>query len=240
MGNKLDQKIVLLKKNLEASILKAGNSAIGFSGGLDSTIILALSDFKLKPFTVGFPGSHDLERSRYVSDELGFRLREIILDRQDLEYSIPALRALDPNITHSEMGYELVLYHLLERCPEDTVVTGQGADEIFYGYRRFMEDPGLTNASHLDKLFHFTLPREIKIANQKSKRLVTPYLDPELVRIFSGLPRDLNVSGGTNKIMLRTLAKEIELPEDVWSFRKKAAQYGSGIQPYIRKILGSY
>jgi asparagine synthase (glutamine-hydrolysing) len=239
VGNKLDQNISFLRKNLEASIIKAGKSAIAFSGGLDSTILLALSEFRLKPYTVGFPDSHDLERSRHVADELGFRIVEIVLDIQDLKRSIPALKALDPKITNAEMGYELVLYHVLEGCSEDTLVTGQGADEIFYGYRRFMDDPGLTNAGYLDKLFHVTLPREVRIADQKSKRLLTPYLDPELVRNFSALPRELNVSGGVNKIMLRTLAMGIGLPEEVWAFRKKAAQYGSGIQPYIRKIMGS-
>lgn len=227
-----------MKDSLQRGILEAESSAIAFSGGLDSTLLLAISGYRLKPYTVGFPDSHDIMRSRHVADELGFSVKEIILDHLILTESVRELKTIDPKITQAEIGYELVLYHTLSGSQEPRLVTGQGADEIFYGYRKFLDSPGLTNAGHMEKLYHVTLPRELKIAEHFAKSIITPYLEPALVQAFSGLSRDLNIENGLNKIMLRELARQIGLPRDIWSFRKKAAQYGSGIQAQLRKISG--
>lgn len=215
---------------------RQGEAALAFSGGLDSTLLMALSMYRLKAYTVGYSDSHDIERARHVSDLLGFRIREIILDDQDLREAISVIRTIDPSIGRSEIGYEIVLYYTLSGIKEDHLVTGQGADEIFYGYRRFIDNPDLENGEYLDRLLHKTLPRENDIAAGFSKSLVTPYLEPVIVNAFSGLPRDVNVNGNVNKIQIRNLAKESGLPEEIWGFRKKAAQYGSGVQKRLNRV----
>ena len=232
----LDESISLLENIIRASLGKQKDAALAFSGGLDSTLLMALSGYRLKPYTVGYSDSHDIARARHVSDLLGFRAREIILDNSDLTEVVSAIMAIDPSIGRQEIGYEIVLYYTLSEITEDHLVTGQGADEIFYGYRRFIDNPGLVNDGYLEKLFHKTLPREKNIAGIFSKHLVTPYLDPVIVKTFSGLPRDVNVIGNVNKIQIRNLARNAGLPEEIWGFRKKAAQYGSGVQKRLNKV----
>ena len=215
-------------------------SALAFSGGLDSTLLLALSGYTLKPYTVGFSDSHDIARSRYVAELLGFKINEILLDDCDLAEAISVLKSIDPSIGRPEIGYELVLYYTLSEIGEDHLVTGQGADEIFYGYRRFVDNPDMVNGEHLDRLFRITLPRETAIAGFFSKSLITPYLDSRIVEKLSRLPRNVNIINGINKIQLRDLARNTGLPEEIWNFRKKAAQYGSGIQARLKKISDLY
>ncbi|MHB1709412.1 MAG: asparagine synthase C-terminal domain-containing protein [Thermoplasmataceae archaeon] len=215
---------------------KLGEAALAFSGGLDSTLLMALSGYRLKPYTVGYSDSHDIARARHVSDLLGFKVSETILDNRELMEAISAIRTIDPSIGRQEIGYEIVLYYTLSGIKEDNLVTGQGADEIFYGYRRFIDNPDLGNGGYLEKLLQKTLPRENHIAGIFSKSLVTPYLEPVIVKAFSGLPRDVNVIGNVNKIQIRNLAKIAGLPEEIWGFRKKAAQYGSGVQKRLKKV----
>lgn len=199
---------------------------------------MALSGYSLDPYTVGFSNSHDIARSRLVSEQLSFKVKEIILDDLDLNEGMSVLRSIDPSIGRSEIGYELVLYYALSEIMGPRLVTGQGADEIFYGYRRFIDNPGIDNREHLARLFGTTLPRETRIAKHFGKELATPYLDTRIMEKFSGMPREAHIAAGTNKILLRDLAKSTGLPEEIWGFRKKAAQYGSGIQARLKKISG--
>lgn len=213
------------------------NTAIGFSGGLDSTVLMAASDLSPKAYTVGVAGCTDFSNSRSASSMLGFHIEEIILsDSQILQYA-RLLRELDPEIENGEIGYEVVLATLLDNITEDTLITGQGADEIFYGYRRFIDDPSLTNKAHMEKLFKRTLPRESKLAEYFDKKLVTPYLSEEMLEATKLLKRGDNISAGTNKIVLREVAALLGIPAEIVGRDKKAAQYGSGVNRIILRSI---
>ena len=228
-----------LTESLKSEMVKynSGEYALGFSGGLDSTVLMVASGLSLKPYTVGFQNSRDLENSGKASGVLGFSSRNIILDDLDISRYVSDLRKIDGEISKSDMGYELILMILLDNIEEEFLVTGQGSDELFYGYRRFIDDPGLSNSGHLEKLYSVTLPREKKIAEYYGKSLITPYLSPEIVDIARDLPRYLNVEGERNKILLRSAAENLGIPDNIRETRKKAAQYGSGISRFLKKSL---
>lgn len=218
----------------ETSKYKSKAYALGFSGGLDSTILMAASGLALNPYTVGFASSKDMENATNAANALGFQLKKVILDDIDINEYIKIMKDIDSGISKSDMGYELVLMILLDRIEEDYLITGQGSDELFYGYRRFIDEPNLRNKHHLYKLYSDTLPREQKIADYFGKHLVTPYLNEEIVSIAQDLPKELNVDGERNKIILRNVAENLGIPERIRETRKKAAQYGSGISKFLR------
>ena len=178
--------------------------------------------------------SRDFENAVKASRLLNFTLNHIDLDEIDLKSYIEIVKEIDPDISNSELGYELVLTILLDRIPEKTVYTGQGADELFFGYRRFLDDPGLDNADHMNKLFTVTLPRELKIADYFGKTLKAPYLESNIAKLVAPLPREDHFAGETNKAILRAVASLKGLPPEIISLKKKAAQYGSGINKRIQ------
>lgn len=212
--------------------------ALGFSGGLDSTILLAASSFRLHGYTVGLPGSMDIENSRSAAEIFGITIQEIVISEDDVLSYGKTVRGIDPGITPQEIGYEIVLSALLDHIKEDVLFTGQGADELFYGYRRFIDDPGMDNSGHLKKLYEVTLKREKRIADHYGKVLVTPYLNREVVRIASGKGRESHISGHRNKIILREVAASLGIPPVLYERKKKAAQYGSGVSRVIRRHNG--
>ncbi len=216
------------------SQISSEDSAIAYSGGLDSTILLAFSGFRLKAYNVSSRVSRDFENAVKASGLLNFTLSHIDLDEIDLKSYIEIVKEIDPDISNSELGYELVLTILLDRIPEKTVYTGQGADELFFGYRRFLDDPGLDNAGHMNKLFTVTLPRELKIADYFGKTLKAPYLESNIAKLVAPLPREDHFAGETNKAILRAVASLKGLPPEIISLKKKAAQYGSGINKRIQ------
>ncbi len=224
---------------LSAIVEDSGSgTAIAFSGGLDSSVLMAASSMKLKAYTAGFPDSMDLKNSRESASFLGLNVTEIFLDVELVARYRDIVRRIDPGITPTELGYEIVLSAILDNVHEETVVTGQGADEIFYGYRRFLDEESLDNSAYLMKLHGRTLPREMKIAAHFGKQLETPFLHPQIVKLASSAPRSEHISQGRNKVLLRNAARLMGVPEAIAERPKKAAQYGSGVSKALRRIPG--
>jgi asparagine synthase (glutamine-hydrolysing) len=224
-------------RSLSLDISNASGSALAFSGGVDSSLLLWLSRGGLRPYTTGFPGSPDLKSASTAAALMGFSTVDILLDDQYTKNAASAIRKIDPGIPTAELGYEIVLYAILDHAPVERLVTGQGADELFYGYRAFIDNPLMSNERHLKDLFEVTLPRETRMAEEFSKTLLTPYLSPRILEISRSLGRDRNVIGSRNKSPLRDAAIAAGLPEEIAERPKKAAQYGTLVQKRLRAIL---
>ncbi len=110
------------------------------SGGIDSSAIVdelvRLDDSGIR--TYAFGGTEDdeeLERARFMADRLGTRHRSFVFDAARHHDHFDKLLAL-----HGEPVMALPLTHaygLFETIREDglkVVMTGHGADEVFYGY----------------------------------------------------------------------------------------------------------
>jgi len=118
-------------------------------------------------------------------------------------------------------------------------VTGQGADEFFYGYQKYERDPGLSNMPDIEKLKNITAPRENRLSDSYGKKIVVPYMNQDVIGIALNIPRDSHINKDGRKIILRSIAKRLGLPDEVVNLRKTAAQYGSGLQKVVRKTSGS-
>lgn len=211
-------------------------SALAYSGGLDSTVLAYLSGMKVRGYSVGTSNSRDagnIEEGRKI---LGIDLVRIHADEIDLDRYISILKEVDPSISRRDIGFEMVLAIVLDNIEEGTLITGQGADELFYGYHRLAEDASLTNEWHMNKLIKETFPREKAIADFFGKRLTTPYLDSGIDRILLPAGRNDHFAGEVNKAILRCAALELGLPEELAKVKKTAAQYGSGIMKRLKPL----
>jgi|YelNatPaOPRAMG01_1025707.scaffolds.fasta_scaffold01569_6 asparagine synthase (glutamine-hydrolysing) len=209
-------------------------SAIAFSGGLDSSILLYLSPKSIHPYVVGLPGSRDMLSARESAAMLERNVTAIEVTEDQILEAAFSIKKIDPEIVMTDLGFETVLYLALSEITEDILVTGQGADEIFYGYHRFLTVGGGTNLASIEKLLKITLPREKKIAESTGKKILTPYLDPAIMK-YSSLDMSVHIRNGKNKILLRSAGMKLGIPEAVCQKQKKAAQYGSGVDKVLRK-----
>lgn len=213
------------------------DSAFALSGGIDSSLLLIAIGKRNRAYSIGTEGSQDFAYADGLCRFLGTTLNKVTVDEDDILEASSIVKKIDPEIPFLDLGFETVLALLLSSIREDSLVTGQGADEIFYGYAKFSDGREENNLKSLTKLNSVTLPRERKIADYFGKTLIAPYMQNGIPEYFSGLHRNIHTSLEKNKIILREAGRMEGLPEKIFSRNKKAAQYGSGIKK-IQERLG--
>lgn len=115
------------------------------SGGLDSGIVLSLlakaSDRPVQTYSVGFDGPEaydEREYARLAADRYGADHHELVVSAADIGRLLPELVGrLNEPVTDPAMIPTWLLSEFARK--EVTVVlTGEGADELFAGYRRYL------------------------------------------------------------------------------------------------------
>ncbi len=210
-------------------------NALLFSGGLDSSVIAwILRD--CAPFTAytgGLEGSHDILWARRASTLLGIPIVAVVFGEEEVLRTAAWLYS-EYGLSVVEVSFEVPLVLLLRRVREKTVFTGQGADELFGGYRKYLDDPSLMNVD-LERVISITSRREMEIAGRMGKKLVMPYLHPEVVEVVSPIPPERRVAGGVRKRILREVAERMRMPREIVAKEKKAVQYGSGVMRVLKR-----
>lgn len=235
----------MLYEALEQSVRKRYHKpcAIAFSGGLDSSILAAIcKDAKL--YSVGMAGSHDIEQTRKAAEILGIpdnlTLHEITMG--ELESAIPdvirAIESPDPLM----VSIALPLYFAAKYASIDgvrVILSGQGADELFAGYKRYesLNPHDLEKAlrADLQNIARNNLERDDAVTMSNSVELRVPYLDKKVIELALQIAPELKIHNGIRKYILRRAASKL-LPEELAWKEKKAAQYSSGIYSAMEKL----
>jgi len=236
----LDQEAGMLVSYLKdyGQSVKAGETALLLSGGVDSSLLFSIFSKNVHPYTVFYGNSEDLREARMLCEHMGMDLKEIEMTRGDIRECAMGLRDIDPKISLLSLSYEIPLYMACRETEKKYVMTGQGADEIFYGYGKFRDGRETTNKSSIAKLVDETIPREIKITSKFGKVPLMPYMQKSIMERFANMPADQHMSGNMNKIIIRKACEIVGLPERTFLRPKKAAQYGSGIMKALREMKG--
>jgi len=117
------------------------------SGGLDSSLVVASMTHQtqkaVKTYSVGFENEHDFNELKYaqtVSKFLKSQHREIMVDAQMLNDLIPRLVKYQDDPVIDPAVLPTFVVSLFARQEVKVVLTGEGADELFGGYRRYSFD----------------------------------------------------------------------------------------------------
>lgn len=237
-----------MRKALEDAVrtaVRGKEVAIAFSGGLDSGILAALAKDHadgLVLYTAGTEGSHDVREARSSADELKTRLIHIPIEEHQIRDGLKEIISITGVKDPVTLSFELPLFFVCKNSKEKDILGGQGADELFAGYAKYigLDKSDLIRMLEEDKkkLRESTIECERKIAEHFGKTIHHPYLDAEVVKAVSDLgieaiiPTDGPMS---RKKVLREVAEMIGYP-GISSKGKKSAQYGSGSMAMINKI----
>lgn len=259
-GFDTDKAVRELRLVFEAAVRKwmVADVEIGsfLSGGLDSSAVaavaareLARAGRRLKTFAVGTPESPDLIAARRVAAHIGSDHFEQTFSADDLIEALPLvighMESADVDLVPSALPTHIV--STLARRHVKTVLTGEGADELFAGYTYHHTYAGKTRelaeelTRALGAMHNINLQRVDRITMALGLEGRTPFLDRDLIAFAQTLPASLkmkiNADGSTTEKWIFRKAVEDLLPTDIVWRTKAQFDEGSGSIDTLRVAL---
>lgn len=219
------------------------------SGGLDSSIIAALARpyvEQLHTFSVGTEGSPDLEAARLVARHLDTNHHEHVLTPDEVAAHLPriifALESFDQDLVRSAIPTYFTARLAAQHVK--VVLTGEGADELFAGYRYHRD---IVDDHHLRRelrrsvaaLHNLNLQRVDRMTMAHSLEGRVPFLDLGMIELALAIPAQLKLPTGRmpEKWILRAAVEDLLPPEVTWRDKEQFDE-GSGTVDLVAALIG--
>ena len=222
---------------LENAVRECKSDWIALSGGLDSSILAHLrKDQKPQTMTIitkDFLGT-DLTFAQIIAKHVGLSLSLIQVNMEEVLDSINETIKILGNFNDIEIRNSIVPYIYLTTLKNkgvNSVITGDGADELFGGYNFLLKksDNEIEDElKRIKKIMHF--PSK-DIARSLDMEVETPFLNEDMIKFSDELPvsKKINSKEGKKfgKWILRETFEEY-LPNNITWREKSPMQDGSG------------
>jgi asparagine synthase (glutamine-hydrolysing) len=217
--------------------LRSDEGVTALSGGVDSSLVAQCAGREC--VAVGLSDSHDLRQARHAAALLGLSCTYVTITPDEIEAAIPVVVAAIPKKEPVSTGIALTQYFIARWAGEQgyrRIITGQGADELFGGYSRYLQTATLAEDLARDIAgLQGQAARDQSVAALHGTYLSMPYLDVRVVRAALAIPAGEKVYNGHRKVPLRKVA-ERHIPRELAWNEKKAMQYGSGVWKVLRQL----
>ncbi len=194
---------------------------VAFSGGLDSGLVAAIAKdhaASVTLYTCGSLGSYDMIMAKDMSGELGLPWVHVPLSKDNVEDIIKEMIAATGTYDPFTLSYELPLFCVCRASGENTMLTGQGADEYFMGCAKYVDAPDgdyeMLKKAGVERLMNISVPCELRIARHFGLDLVYPYLDDGVISQVGKVdPSELRPADmDSRKSVLKAVARDLGYP----------------------------
>ncbi|MDR0461660.1 MAG: asparagine synthetase B [Nitrososphaerota archaeon] len=243
----------LLEQAVRARVAGLKEVAVAFSGGLDSGLIAYMASkcgVKVNLIHVSLENELETEAAFEASEKLDLPMQAHLFKERDVENTLPHVLDLIEEADPVKAAIGVSVYWTARKAQETgygVLLAGQGADEVFGGYQRYINDyykegrekVQQTLFNDVVKIHENNLERDKKICINFDVELLLPFCSFDLIEYVLGLPVELKfdqTQGSLRKLVLRKVALNLGLPVSIANKPKKAAQYSTGINNAVKRI----
>ena len=222
---------------LEKSCNLSESQLIALSGGLDSSI---LAHYIKKRESKGIAiisedfVSTDLTYCQIISKETNIPLTIYNVTTSEILEAVESTIKILKNFNDIEIRNNVVMYLAIKWAKENnykSIITGDGADELFAGYNFLVNKPENELDSEIKRvcsIMHF--PSQ-KIGEELKIKVESPFLDEELIKMAKEIPSNLKIKEEKEtrfgKWILRKTFENYLPSQIVWR-KKSPMQDGAG------------
>ena len=243
----------MLEHSVQTRVSGQKDIAVAFSGGLDSSVVAFLAkecNVNVHLIHVSLEGQSETYEARKAADELDLPLKVHLFTEEDVEKTVSKVVELieEPDPIKASVG--VPFYWNAQKAASEgfrVMLAGQGADELFGGYQRYVNEYILEGDEAVRKtMFHdvsliheSNIERDEKICGFHDVELRLPFASLQIAEFAMGLPTGLKIekrADSLRKVVLRKTAENMGLSKDIAEKPKKAVQYSTGINNALKKI----
>ncbi len=231
-------------ERIERALLEydCGYGCIAFSGGVDSSLLASMYDLPLLSITAS---RKDEEWLKHAAKLIGREVEILKVDEGDVVEAFNEVRKIIETDDFLQISIAVPIHMLMKYAKTlgySSIVFGQSADELFGGYERY-ERMSYTTLRHellkdVKEIGEKNLVRDVKVAYRNEIKLLTPYLQWDVIKLAVSIPPEMKVfrdgSRVVRKYALRRIAEKY-LPKEIAWRSKKAIQYSTGISKILKK-----
>jgi len=227
--------------------------AVAFSGGLDSSLMAVLAKTcgaNVHLISVGLESQPELEQAKQTASALELPISVQTHTVNDIESVLSKALWLVEEPNPWKVSIAIPFFWTAETASKlghRVLLAGQGADELFGGYRRYLSKYAQHGAEPLEKEMYRDVTQSYETNFQRDNpvcafhgvELRLPFADRQVVHFALSLPTELKIKSvhdNLRKRVLRRVAQNLGLPSLIVNRKKKAIQYATGVDKALRQL----
>ena len=227
--------------------------AVAFSGGVDSSVIAALADsvgLDVQLISVGLDDQPEVGFAEEAAEALELPLYIQTFTTSYLKETFDKVLWLieEPHPVKASIAVPFFwTAEVASKLGFPVLFAGQGADELFGGYQRYLTKYVESDAEAVDDAmfrdvensYQANLQRDNQVCSYHGVELRLPYVDRDVVAFSLRLPLRLKIASTKDvlrKRVLREVAHNLAISACIADKPKKAVQYTTGVTKALQQL----
>jgi len=244
---------LLLLESTRKQVSDIDKVAVAFSGGVDSSVVAVLAEnvgLDVKLVSVGLDDQPEVMFTEQAAEALGLSLHLQTYSVSDLQKTLTKVLWLieEPHAINACIAIPFFwLAETVSKLDYPVLLAGQGADELFGGYQRYLTEYERSGAEAVEQKMFYDIEnayqanfqRDNQVCSYHGVEMRLPFIDPHVVDFSLRLPLHLKINSVEDRLrkrILRRVAHDMDVPSFMADKPKKAVQYTTGVTKALQRL----